>query len=644
MKAGLQRVLALALGVSALAIPASAAATFTDVPSTYWGYSYITEAASKGLVSGIGNNKYGPEDTLSNAQFITMVCNMFYSDQVDSQGSSSQWWRRYMNVAYANGLLNGTTVAGQFSANGDWTTSAVDAEISRYDMAQIIYNLSNAQRWEMPDSMSLAFTQLLIKDFSTVPTNYQMAVAVCYAKGFMSGDNNGNFNGSASSNRAQAAVVLCSLDKADAEMNAPIYSNSNRLANGLAATEENVSDLLDELWAEFPDYDQWDVDRTYTSQRLGSSSGTRGFVYMLSDRVFGGMPSNEIDDPADLRLGDMIVLNSGSQYGLVCEVDNTTFSYVTCDSDGWIDWSNDMDLDDLDDRHDTVYTRYLDLPKADDVLSNGKEATRANVEDLLDDLQDDRDYRDGKSWDLDDEYDSDVFGSYSGTRGFAYQISDEIFGDLDYETVDREDDLRVGDVVYDEDGYGLYGVVVSVNSSRERYTYVSVNEDDEIDWGLTGYFEDLNLSRTYTRYPEDAEYDDEDDTLTNGDSITTSHVSDLLDEVLDDVRYDYDDYWDLDERYDSDVFGSKNYEDEAFAYYVSDEIYGNRDYDSVDDPEDLRVGDVIYDDDDGRYGVVMEADDDEWGCYYATVDLDDGRIRLNVWCDYDDIDEMYTRY
>ena len=144
MKAGLQRVLALALGVSALAIPASAAATFTDVPSTYWGYSYITEAASKGLVSGIGNNKYGPEDTLSNAQFITMVCNMFYSDQVDSQGSSSQWWRRYMNVAYANGLLNGTTVAGQFSANGDWTTSAVDAEISRYDMAQIIYNLSNA--------------------------------------------------------------------------------------------------------------------------------------------------------------------------------------------------------------------------------------------------------------------------------------------------------------------------------------------------------------------------------------------------------------------------------------------------------------------------------------------------------------------
>ena len=76
MKSGLKRTLALAVGLCTLSLPVSAATTaFSDVPSTYWGYSYITEAASKGLVSGIGNGKYGPEDTLSNSQFITMVCN-----------------------------------------------------------------------------------------------------------------------------------------------------------------------------------------------------------------------------------------------------------------------------------------------------------------------------------------------------------------------------------------------------------------------------------------------------------------------------------------------------------------------------------------------------------------------------------------
>ena len=84
MKAGFRRAIALSLGLCALTIPASAVTTtFTDVPSSYWGYSYITEAASKGLVSGIGNQQYGPEQTLTQTQFVTMVCNMFYSTAVE---------------------------------------------------------------------------------------------------------------------------------------------------------------------------------------------------------------------------------------------------------------------------------------------------------------------------------------------------------------------------------------------------------------------------------------------------------------------------------------------------------------------------------------------------------------------------------
>ena len=79
MKTGLRRLLALALGAGLLTANTYAAATtFTDVPTTYWGYYYIDRAATEGLVSGIGGNQYGPEQTLSNAQFVTMICNMFY--------------------------------------------------------------------------------------------------------------------------------------------------------------------------------------------------------------------------------------------------------------------------------------------------------------------------------------------------------------------------------------------------------------------------------------------------------------------------------------------------------------------------------------------------------------------------------------
>ena len=94
MKTGLRRLLALALGAGLLTANTYAAATtFTDVPTTYWGYYYIDRAATEGLVSGIGDNQYGPEQTLSNAQFVTMICNMFYKTAVAAnQNSSGQWW------------------------------------------------------------------------------------------------------------------------------------------------------------------------------------------------------------------------------------------------------------------------------------------------------------------------------------------------------------------------------------------------------------------------------------------------------------------------------------------------------------------------------------------------------------------------
>ena len=645
MKAGLRRAIALSLGLCALTIPASAAATFTDVPSTYWGYSYITKAANNGLVSGIGNNQYGPEQKLSNAQFVTMVCNLFYSNQVKAQGTSSDWWRPYMNVAYANNLLSGTTVGQSYAAAGSWSSSSVNGQISRYDMAQIMYNLSNAQKWESPDSMSLVLTQLLIKDFGSIPTNYQMPVAYCYAKGLLTGDENSNFNGSATTTRAQAAVVLCGLNDEKTSITAPTYTNSNRLANGLVATEENVANLIDDVWASYPDYDQWNVNTTYTSQRLGVGTGSKGFAYMISDKIFGGMPANQIDDPADLRLGDVISFNSGSQYGVVCEADENTFSYVTCDSSGFIDWSNDMYRDDLD-RYDTVYTRYLNMPEPDDVLSNGKDATKANVEDILDDLKKDKDYKEGETWRYDDEYESDVLGKAEGSKAFAYKISDEIFGDLDYEKVSDVDDLRIGDVIYDTYN-DLYGVVVDINWNKDVCTYVAADEDRErIYWDFTCTLDDYDITTIYTRYPEDAKYTDdrdEDDRLTNGDRITTGNVSALMDEILDECSGKYfedDGYWDMDRSYDSNVFYDDVEGSEAFAYYVSDEIFGKRDYDDVKYPEDLLVGDVICVD--GDYGIVDKVYDDY--CRYYTV-YKDGKIHTTtVNFDDNDLDEMYTRY
>ena len=200
------------------------------------------------------------------------------------------------------------------------------------------------------------------------------------------------------------------------------------------------------------------------------------------------------------------------------------------------------------------------MPEPDDVLSNGKDATKANVEDILDDLQDDRTFGDGKWWDLNDEYDSDVLGEYSGVRGFVNQISDKIFGDLEEQDVDDVEDMRVGDMIYN-DYYKVYGIVVSVNYNKETYTFVSIDldtgDDDEarIEWDFSGYFDDT--SRIYTRYPEDADYDysdRDDDTLSNGKTANESNVQSLLTSLRRDDEFGNGVEWTR-SSYTSDVLG-----------------------------------------------------------------------------------------
>ncbi len=638
MKAGFRRAIALSLGLCALTIPASAVTTtFTDVPSSYWGYSYITEAASKGLVSGIGNQQYGPEQTLTQTQFVTMVCNMFYSTAVANQGTSSQWWLPY------TGLLTNTTIAQQYSTANGWDASVDRTTITRYDMAQILANVATAQSWEAPDSLTLMYARLLIKDWDSIPTQYRNAVASSYARGFLSGDDQGNFNGEASTKRAEAAVVLCALDESRTTITAPTYTNTNRLTNGLAATEANVSDLLSGLRNTYPNYGSWNMDRSYTSRVLGTGTGSRAFTYMLSDQVFGAMRSTRLSDPKDLRVGDVVTL-SGGQYGLVASVSDTSFTYVTCNSSGVITWGNTMNLRSLSSSN-TVYTRYGSLPAGDDTLTDGSRATESNVSSLLRDLK--KDYKQGERWD--DDYDSDELGNGDRhSKGFAYFLSDEVFGDLDSYGLKDWDELRIGDLVYveydNEDGDTDYrwGLVYDYDddqmSKNDKFTYVTLDENDDIDWGCEARFKEIE--DMISRYP-DEDKDQADDELTNGKSVKESNVDSLLGEVLEDFEKDFDEGdWDLEDEYNSNVFPDAD-GSEGFAYYISDEIFGDLEYGRIYEPEDLRIGDIIRIDND-QYAIVCNyVDPGDTRCDFISID-EDGVYEDD--CRLSDIERMYTRY
>ena len=103
---------------------------FTDVPSSHWAHASISEMADKGIMSGVGNNKFAPDTTLTGAQFVTMIVRHFYEDKLGAGGD--KWYSAFMDVAEKEGILADTSITAE-------------GVINRYDMAQLMYNVLKAE-------------------------------------------------------------------------------------------------------------------------------------------------------------------------------------------------------------------------------------------------------------------------------------------------------------------------------------------------------------------------------------------------------------------------------------------------------------------------------------------------------------------
>lgn len=198
------------------AVPAFAASPFTDVAEGHWAYSYIQRAYSLGVVSGVGDSRFAPDTTVTNAEFATMVTQAFYPGVIDGYnnfyGESENWWTPYIESAYAKSLLSGTTVlAPRESGIYAWDEATVNGAINRYDMAQVMYNLVAKEGVTLPSEAQISTAKASISDWASIPERYQTAVATCFAAGLISGVGDGVFSGEANMTRAQAATVLCRL-------------------------------------------------------------------------------------------------------------------------------------------------------------------------------------------------------------------------------------------------------------------------------------------------------------------------------------------------------------------------------------------------------------------------------------------------
>lgn len=108
---------------------------FEDVPPEHWAKRQIERLTADGIVSGMGNHLFAPEELVTREQFVKMAADcmqlqLFSGTEVFFQDvPSGAWYRTYVETAYRNRLVSGISE----------TQFGVGRPISRQDMALMVY-------------------------------------------------------------------------------------------------------------------------------------------------------------------------------------------------------------------------------------------------------------------------------------------------------------------------------------------------------------------------------------------------------------------------------------------------------------------------------------------------------------------------
>ncbi len=174
------------------------AITFSDVPESHWGFDAINYIRWRGMVYGYEDGSFRPENKITRAEFLTMLCNLF---NLTGTGNAeyedvapSDWYAGCIGAATAKGLVQGSD--GYFKPNDN---------ISRQDMAVMTYRFCNEYGIEMDESDVSFVDQEIFADYA------KDGISRLAGKGIVHGMDNGEFVPNGNTTRAEAAQMLYNI-------------------------------------------------------------------------------------------------------------------------------------------------------------------------------------------------------------------------------------------------------------------------------------------------------------------------------------------------------------------------------------------------------------------------------------------------
>ena len=175
---------------------------FNDIDNVAWAKDQINALAANGIINGVGNNTFAPNNTITRAEFAKMVVNAFglfdagaTMNFADTAGHEQDWYYPYVASAAKIGVIQGYSEDNTFRP---------EQTISRQDMCVMIVRACQATCIFLSSGQqSITFTDAAdIMDYAKEAVD-QMASA-----GIINGMGDNMFVPQGNATRAQAAKVI----------------------------------------------------------------------------------------------------------------------------------------------------------------------------------------------------------------------------------------------------------------------------------------------------------------------------------------------------------------------------------------------------------------------------------------------------
>ena len=169
---------------------------FNDISGVSWAHEAIYALFQKGVVNGIDEGKFSPNQTLTREQLAKIICLGFEISEPKITGNNfedvknGEWYYKSVDTLYNSGIMKGVSD----------NLFGVGMEVTRQDIAVVIYRLiANGEKTEASKEFS---------DGNEISEYARDAVAFLVEKGILNGFEDGSFRPKTACTRAQAVKII----------------------------------------------------------------------------------------------------------------------------------------------------------------------------------------------------------------------------------------------------------------------------------------------------------------------------------------------------------------------------------------------------------------------------------------------------